>query len=404
MRSAVAGETPLPARVLAALAAAVAVHLALWWISEPAILFNDYYKAYFPVAEHLWTDGVREGWPSLEVGAGGFVNLPIVGWLFAPFAAFEEAASGWVYLAVGIAGTLWAWRLLARHFAGPNGLVLLLLFLANGPLINSLREGNSTHLVLLLLVLGLLAWQSDREFSAGVLFAACGIIKLPLLLFGLYFLARKSWAVVAGMTSAVVGAGLLSLLVHGIDVNVGWYRDSVAPFLGGVVPAFNVQSIDGFLLRLTTGTTLLLDWVPLQPSLAHRVVRYAVVLALLGGAWWLMRRAAAAEPRRRDLVEFSLVLTIALVISPICWTHYYLLMLLPAALQLGGLMLPADEPRWRAAFWIGYALTSLPVVILPLSADPVGEIAARTVVSLWLFGGLVILACQARSLRRMDAQ
>jgi hypothetical protein len=405
MPSAVATQTPLSARALVLLAAALAGHLLLWWISEPEVLFNDFFKAYYPVAEHLWADGIREGWPSLEVGAGGFVNLPIVGWLFAPFAAFEEMTSGWVYLAVGLPCTLWAWHLLAHHFAGRHAVALLLLFLVNGPLINSLREGNSTHLILLLLALGLVAWRAGRGFLAGVAFAACGIIKLPLLLLGPYFLVRRSWAIVAGMAATGIVTGLLSLAVHGIEVNVGWYRDSVAPFLGGVIPAFNVQSIDGFLLRLSTGASLLQDWVPFRPSLAHRIVRYALVLALLGGAWWLMRRAAgAADTRRRDLVEFSLVLTIALVISPICWTHYYLLMLLPAALQLGGLLLLEDDARWRTAFWIGYALSALPVVMLPVSPDLMGEVVARTLVSLWLFGGLAILACQARSLWRMGAR
>ncbi|HYC65702.1 MAG TPA: hypothetical protein VEC14_13295, partial [Reyranellaceae bacterium] len=204
--------------------------------------------------------------------------------------------------------------------------------------------------------------------------------------------------------AATAGTGLLSLLVHGIEVNVGWYRDSVAPFLGGVIPAFNVQSIDGFLLRLWTGTAFLTEWLPLKPPLLHRVLRYAIVLALLGGAYWLMRRADKEQARRRDPVELSLVMTIALVISPICWTHYYLLMLLPAALQLGGSLLAADQPRWRMAFWLGYALTSLPVVILPLSGNLVGEIAARSIVSVWLFGGLLILAAQARALYRMGGR
>ncbi|HYC66001.1 MAG TPA: glycosyltransferase 87 family protein, partial [Reyranellaceae bacterium] len=209
MRSgALAGNRPLSAGMLAALAAAAVLHLLLWQVSEPAILFNDFWKAYFPVAEHLWLDGLREGWPSLEVGAGGFVNLPIVGWLFVPFAPFGEPGAAWVYLAVGAAGTVAAWHLLARHVAAGQGLVLAVLFLLNGPLINSLREGNSTHLVLLALAGGLLLWRSGRDFWAGVLFAVCGIIKLPLLLLGLYFLARKRWTVVAGMVAATAGTGL----------------------------------------------------------------------------------------------------------------------------------------------------------------------------------------------------
>jgi alpha-1,2-mannosyltransferase len=382
-------------------------HLLLWSFSEPAILFNDYYKAYYPVAEYLWFDSA-EPWPALEAGAGGFVNLPIVGWLFAPFAAVDEVASGWVYLAVGAAGTLAAWWLLTRSFAPASGGLLLLLFLLNGPMVNSLREGNSTHLVLLLLVCALLLWRTGRGFAAGALFAASGIIKLPLLLLGLYFLVRARWTIVAGMVAMGIGTGLLSLLVHGWTVNAGWYRDSVAPYLGGVIPAFNVQSIDGFLGRLWTGTEHLMSWLPLQPTLPHKITRYASIIFLLGGTWWLMRRTARASPSgelwQRDYIEFCLVLTIALVISPICWSHYYLLMLLPAALHLGGLTLSAAEPRWRTAFWIGYALTALPIVQIPLPAGWLGEVTARSMLSLWLFGGLLVLAAHARALWRIGRQ
>ena len=379
-------------------------HVLLWSFSEPAILFNDYYKAYYPVAEYLWFDHA-EPWPSLEVGAGGFVNVPIVGWLFAPFAALGEVASGWVYLAMGALGTLAAWWLLTRAFVPASGALLLLLFLLNGPLVNSLREGNSTHLVLLALVCALLLWRSGRGFAAGALFAACGIIKLPLLLLGLYFLARARWRIVAGMIAMVIATGLLSLLVHGWKVNADWYHDSVAPFLGGVIPAFNVQSIDGFLVRLWTGTEQLHSWIPLQPTLLHKIVRYPAILFLLGGTWWLIRRAGPFVPSdevgRRDYIELCLVLTIALVISPICWSHYYLLMLLPAALHLGGLTLSVAEPRWRTAFWVGYAMTALPIVDIPLPAGLLGEVLARSVLSLWLFGGLLVMAAHARALWRI---
>ena len=70
------------------------------------------------------------------------------------------------------------------------------------------------------------------------------------MLFGLYFLLRGRWRVVAGGATAIGGAVLLSLAVFGLEINIGWYRNCVEPFLGGVMPAFNVQSIDGFLARL----------------------------------------------------------------------------------------------------------------------------------------------------------
>ena len=89
-----------------------------------------------------------------------------------------------------------------------------------------------------------------------------------------------------------------------------------------------------------------------------------------------------------------MVLLLSLIVSPAAWTHYYLLLLLPLGLYLGGrLPMPPDAlTRWL--FWLGYALTALPVVMpamdpeFELPRSLAAEIAARTLVSAWLFGAL----------------
>ena len=65
---------------------------------------------------------------------------------------------------------------------------------------------------------------------------------------------RLRWRIAAGHTSAIGVVLLLSLANAGHQINLDWYKACIEPYLGGVVGAFNVQgSIDGFLLRLTTG-------------------------------------------------------------------------------------------------------------------------------------------------------
>ena len=167
-----------------------------------------------------------------------------------------EEESGWAFLAVGAVAALTAWWLLARmrrpeaRNAAP---LLLFLGLVNGPMINSLREGNTTHIILLLLVLAFVLWRSGWDFVAGLLLGLCALIKLPLLLFGAYYILRGKWRVALGGVTSIATAVLLSLADYGLQGNIAWYKDSVEPFLGGVIPAFNVQSIDGFLIRLSTG-------------------------------------------------------------------------------------------------------------------------------------------------------
>jgi hypothetical protein len=272
-----------------------------------------------------------------------------------------------------------------------------------------MREGNTTHIILLLLVLALLLWRSRWDYVAGLVLGICAVIKLPLLLFGAYFLLRGKWRVVLGGATSIVTAVLLSLADYGLQGNIDWYRDSVEPFLGGVIPAFNVQSIDGFLIRLWTGESRLHDWDPMLPNTLHKVLRHILFLLIYGSALWLGWRNSRIEPvpafnsdlSARDTLEFVLVINLALVTSPISWTHYYLLLLIPWGLYLGGrLCLPEDRTtRWL--MWGSLALTSLPVVIPQHSPSLLNEVLARTIVSAWFFGGLLMFAALMRGLWKL---
>src|SRR5262245_14122085 len=382
----------------------MAVHLALWRISEPAILFSDFFKAYYSAGEAVLADEVatlyRQG---AEVT---FVNMPILAYLFAPLARLDDVDAGWTFLALGLTAALASWVLLARigRYRAGSAALLAFVFLINGPMVNSLREGNSTHFLLLLLVLALLLLRAGWDYSAGLVLGFCALFKLPLLLLGAYVLLRRRWRIVAGgATMAAVMIGL-SLWIFGLEVHIAWYRVCVEPYMRGVVPAFNVQSIDAFLLRLSTGAALLQEWLPMPLPPAYRVVRTMLLLTIYGMAVALIWRAGRHKPllhgsgtlSARELTEFSLVLTIALISSPLAWTHYYLLLLLPWSLYQGGLLNLPDDMLSRSLMWSALALTSLPVLTPDLSPGMAAELVARTVVSMWLLGGLLMLIAMAR--------
>jgi alpha-1,2-mannosyltransferase len=397
---------------LAAGGGGLCVHLLLWQVSEPQELFSDFFKANWEAAEYLWEMGLSATWPL--TGKGGFSNLPAIAWLFVPFVPLGEELAPWAFTAIGIAALAAAWALLVRiaDLDWPLAAGLLFCFLANGPIVNSLREGQTSHIIFLLLVAGLALWQAGRRYWAGVVLGVCAVYKLPLLLLGLYFVFRRQWAIVAGGATAMAVVVLSSLALFGVAGLVGWYSDWVQPFFGSAISAFNVQSINGFLIRLAADATALKDWEPRDPALAHRIARLASSAVLLGGAVWLMWRAAPAtgapQPDRRAVarnrLEYVLVLALALVTSPLSWTHYYVFLLLPWALYMGGkLPLPGDAAT-RLLMRIGFVLTALPVVVMaPEQPGLIPTLLARTVVSACLFGGLLMLAALARGAWHLPA-
>jgi hypothetical protein len=389
------------------------IHVLLWQVSEPSALFSDFYKANWQAAETLWEYGLGAIWPLSE--KGGFSNLPVIGWLYVPLVVFGEENAGWAFWVLGIAALSAAWALLTRlaSLAAPLAAALMFLFFINGPVVNSLREGQTSHFILLLLVVALLLWQAKREYAAGVVLGFCAMIKLPLLLLGLYFLLKQRWRIVAGGAAAIGVIVMLSLALFGLSGNIGWYQEWVAPYLGHAIPAFNVQSIDGFLVRLEWGETYLRYWdPPIVPSLFHVIARSCAFAALFGGTFWLIRRAdriarpgaSTGGPSPRDLLEFVLVLNLALITSPISWTHYYCMLLLPCALYLGGQLPLPDDATTRALMRIGCILVSVPIVMWAGEEMSLANaVLARTAVSVWLFGGLLMFAALARGLWRIQA-
>jgi hypothetical protein len=351
----------LPACLAAALMASM-----LFWLSDPPVLMQDFVDAYYAagVAVH---DGPAALAPMIEMGVEGFVNLPIVAYLFWPFGWLGTAWAMALFTILGLVATWWCWHLLVR-LAGLDSrgaALLLFLFAANGPLVYGLKEGNTSHLILLLLVLALTWVRSGRDIRAGVLLGVAAVIKPPLLLLGALFVLRGRWRVVAGGTLALVGAATLSLLVFGWDMHVLWYESCIKRFSDRPVPAFNVQSLQALVLRLQTGTGGLHDWNPVAFSGHHGMWSTLLVMATcIGTVGALLRpwRATPGQEDRRLMLEFQALLVLACVISPVSWSHYYTWLLLPFAFLVAGENGYFQGRMLRLAAWAGVIMASAPVV------------------------------------------
>lgn len=403
------GRLPITFRILM-LAGAAILQVIYWKVSAPGSLFEDFYSAYYPAAEQLWMKGARSGWPLHPE----FVNIPLIGYLFLPFVLIGKPTAGWMFLLAGIMAIIASGVLLIRSggFERVPIAALVALGLANGPLVYSLKEGNATHLVLLAMTAALFLWKGGRELMAGTLLAVCGLIKPPLMLFGIYLVFRRKWTMVAAGAITVVVVFGVSIALHGFDTHIGWYTSSIEPFLGQVIPAHNVQSLDAFMMRLYTGSERLHHWQPMIPEPWHAVVRVPIAAAgLLALAWF--SRPPESPPGQRGQAspahsaapadEFSFVLVLALLLSPLSWSHYYLLLLIPFFLYLSGQLTMPNDRISSILMGGAIALTSLPVILPEIGRDHVSEIFARTTASAWMFGALLLLAalCRGRATRKL---
>ena len=94
----------------------------------------------------------------------------------------------------------------------------------------------------------------------------------------------------------------------------------------------------------------------------------------------------------RLMLGLAAILVLAILISPISWTHYYLLLLVPLSLLIaGGLPLP-KQPIWYAALAVIALLVSAPVIVVNTQQALVGELFARILSSHYFLGGCLLLA------------
>lgn len=382
-------ELPL---FLAALVSAMG--FLMWRWSDPPILFLDFTQAYYPAGRAILEDVSRlYGRISAceDTAVCGFVNIPIVAFLFSPLSVLSLNFAHLLFALlslIGVMATIYMlWFISDASF--PRKYVIVFLFVVNGPLFYSLKEGNLTHFVLLLLVAGVLCLARGGDSWAGFFFAMAAIIKLPLFLFAGYFVASRRWSVVRGYCATLIGVCSVSLLYAGWTSHIEWYREAVLPFANKGLSAFNVQSIDGFLLRLGEDARLY-DWKPSEVGVEFRLLRHSVAAVLLGMSWLLFMKSPSRNDMQTVSVELSMVLCVALIISPVSWTHYYLLLLLPVSLYVGGKLAIPSRGGWLVTFIVCVLLISPPVTFVSLNGWFSAQIVNKFLISHYLGGAMLL--------------
>jgi len=276
---------------------------------------------------------------------------------------FADAFLAWNLVSlVALAASLWiVLRQLEIPFSACSFTALLALLLLCYPLWEQSRLGQLT-LILLVLVTG--TWAAERSGRlrlAGLLLATATMVKLfPGFLF-LYYALRGRWKVVAAGFLTIAALLCLTAIILGIGA-CRTYFVSVLPSIQWFRVGWNNDSLWGFWSRLFDPAPeherdrSLTEPLFYSPVLANALSLISS-LAVLG----IVARAVRwdATGRWSDLT-FALAMTAMLLVSPVCWEHYLLLLLVPLAVVW--LELPASLLARTlfvviiAAFWLGYPL------------------------------------------------
>lgn len=376
---------------------AVPVGLIFWRHSDPrgASTYFDFEKGYYAGAKALLQGGASALKPHFSDMS--FVNVPIVAWVLAPFGHLNMLSADIIFGVLNVVCTLVAIVLLTRQTTARVATGLCFMFMLNGPMWNALKLGNSTQIVLLCLVAALALWKRQNGFLVGLLIGVAAVIKPMLILFGLYFAVKRQWAAVLGGAAVILAAILGSVAVAGVDTTVYWYQHIVSDYAGKPMPAYNVQSIEAFILRFSQGPETITTWHPFVLPFWGGIARDIIFLALfglVGCALWIGSTRSSPtpsrEPTKQDYLEFCIVLTFCLVTSTVSWAHYYLLLLVPYALHFTGRLPLKDDWLTRTLIWTSLVFCSLPVNRYGFGSKELETLFHKSLMSIWLVGGLLL--------------
>jgi len=354
--------------------------------------FYDFLECYYPAGRLIIENPFNLYDPSKNF-VSGFVNIPIFALVFTPFATLARRPAVILFSVLGILFVLASCYFLIRltKVWGWRQTALIGLFAINGPLYNSLWVGNLTHFVLLLLIAAVFCLEKQRQVWLGIILATAALIKLPILLLGIYFAVRRKWRVVVGFGAALLALTGASLLLFGLDLHLTWLH-YIQQISGQPISGYSVQSVDGFLSRLLLDPDGALEsWAPIAVGWKYKLIRYALISLLVGPTIWICWRSKSPTTLVEENLEFSIVLCLALVISPISWAHYYLFLLLPFALYLGNRIGVPEGWLWSSLVGTSILLTSLPVIVLSPTNSVLRFLYSKWLISNYFFGGVLLL-------------
>jgi len=215
-------------------------------------------------------------------------------------------------------------------------------------------DGQINLLVLAAILVGFQLIGRDRSWRAfaGVtlILAAAGLKLFPLLVF-LMFPVKREWRLMAYAAVAVTVFAVLPFVLQGFEGGLQQYRMwyAILADSGNHIDLSGTtnQSLYGLLLRLS-----------LPPAVAGTVHRIASVI-IVGVLAMGMSREPLRGIDRTFVFDFTMVACGMLLISPLTWIHYYVLLLPFAVLIVAELATPATRSGWA---WVGLALLLIAVV------------------------------------------
>lgn len=304
---------------------------------------------------------------SAEICVFGFVNFPLLAYLFTPFGLLPLPIAGQIFYALGYISImpLAYWLIKLAELDGWKRWAMLAILIINDPLEYSLDIGNTTHFVMIIIVLSLWWFKQGKDWLSGMALGFIGLMKPTLIPSFGYFFVRRQWQIVGGGLLIAGLAITLSFLLIPLSLNTEWVNKCILASVGQPIAAYNNQSLSGFLARYLIPTSDVFSWVFIIPDQKFNITSnilmalFYLPIILIIFINWKSRRTIDAY-----ILEFLIIFVCSLLTSPISWTHYYMFFLIPVSFYIKEYAFTGSSLFMNLLFGFSLALLSTPTSLI----------------------------------------
>jgi len=298
------------------------------------------------------------------------VDTPTALLFFIPFSFASPMKAHLIWSMLNAAALLIALILLSRpKYSGLSirmALAIGAIALLYAPITDNFIFSQRQPLILLLLVLIMRSLDKGQEAAAGLLLALAGAYRaFPVLIAG-YFAVRRQWRPLIFMGVGLVILGAVTIAGLGLTVCLSYVQG-----MRFAMTTFTFDPADvalrGFLIRLYSYVFGLRMDGHLEVLQRITIVSAQIIIVALA-AWPTYQRRQQAGLDRR---AFGLWVAAAIVLSPLSWIHYMLLLLIPFVEIGSAAESQKYDPRALWAAIVSYVLIAMTYRLREDLVDPI---------------------------------
>jgi glycosyl transferase family 87 len=265
-----------------------------------------------------------EIWPLIHSSATPFFLL-----CFEPLAHMAPRTAYWIWFGLNVAALVTALLLILgrREFGTDRRMawVIAAFALMYPPLADHFAYAQAQIVMLLMLILMMRCLETRRDGVAGLILAMAAALRVFPSLFVIYFAVLRRWRALMYTLLGLVIIGIVTVFLTGPAIVEGFVAATISRAGENATSRPYDVSLSAFITRLfwyTFGYTL---------SPAVNLVRLAVVGCAEAAVLILALRATtrAHFNQDRDGRAYMIWVVTAVVLSPVAWIHYMVLLVLP---------------------------------------------------------------------------